>query len=438
MRLTRLDGSLIRDCFAFFAHAPRRHPWAAAAAFSWVFGLSALVLPVLPKTWAVEAQLYLDPNTSLAALAGLGDWVRRRAEVREPTTVALERVLQPLNVVALCEKTALLDGFLAARSPLVQLKDRLLTRIRGSSPKREDLSTALAEVVLDKVEVTVKGPTLNFEMKWVEPEGALRFIQALQASFLEAREQVEIEALLAALDVLRERKSRLAVLESGLKGLKRERLAVPASSQRTPSADVALLKARQEGVRALIDDIEAQRRGQAEALRYAVQHVEGSAAEIADKMRELRSRLEQLEQPSPSLRALSQQESQLSQALDELGGSEEAAWATVSDDISPAQKLRAIEVKSLLLASRLEDLEFDRNLLHVAFAKRVVVLAPAALPKRPLKPNLLEVLLCGALAGVLLSLLAAVLIDLQSGLLVEPWQIQRELDLPVLQVLSKP
>jgi hypothetical protein len=61
-----------------------------------------------------------------------------------------------------------------------------------------------------------------------------------------------------------------------------------------------------------------------------------------------------------------------------------------------------------------------------------MVIWPAQVPKKPVTPNLLKVLGLGTLASIFLALGAAVLADWGSGKLLERWQVEGLLGLPIL------
>ena len=60
------------------------------------------------------------------------------------------------------------------------------------------------------------------------------------------------------------------------------------------------------------------------------------------------------------------------------------------------------------------------------------MIRPAQVPKEPVKPKAAVVMGVGVVAALVLALAATLLLDLRSGRIVERWQIERLLELPVL------
>jgi len=61
---------------------------------------------------------------------------------------------------------------------------------------------------------------------------------------------------------------------------------------------------------------------------------------------------------------------------------------------------------------------------------------PAEPPKGPAKPNVAAVGAAAVIAGLLLAAFAAAFADLRGGRIVETWQVERALELPVLSELT--
>jgi hypothetical protein len=112
-------------------------------------------------------------------------------------------------------------------------------------------------------------------------------------------------------------------------------------------------------------------------------------------------------------------------------------------DPRPASPLG--EVASLSLRSELRQLEsvLDRTdaarielaVSQAAFKYRYTVIRPSQVPKDPASPNFKKVLAAGIFASVILALAVVVAKDLLSGRILEPWQIERQLGLPILGTL---
>jgi uncharacterized protein involved in exopolysaccharide biosynthesis len=68
---------------------------------------------------------------------------------------------------------------------------------------------------------------------------------------------------------------------------------------------------------------------------------------------------------------------------------------------------------------------------QVGFKYQYSILRPAQLPRQPVSPNVPVILGAGAIASLLLAVAVALGIDLASGLVLEAWQVERQVGVPV-------
>ena len=87
------------------------------------------------------------------------------------------------------------------------------------------------------------------------------------------------------------------------------------------------------------------------------------------------------------------------------------------------------------LLDRLDGARIELETARAAFKYRYRVLDPVKVPKKPLKPNVPVFLGGGLVLAVLLGVAAAVTTELASGRVLEAWQVERQLGLPVLAVI---
>ena len=91
------------------------------------------------------------------------------------------------------------------------------------------------------------------------------------------------------------------------------------------------------------------------------------------------------------------------------------------------------QIESQIQATRLE-----LDTAQAAFKYRYEVVVPAEIPKGPIKPNVPMVLISALIGGLLIGLFAAIVSDVRRGTLLEAWQVQHLLDLPVLTEINLP
>ncbi|MEO6238914.1 MAG: hypothetical protein ABIQ52_18110 [Vicinamibacterales bacterium] len=84
---------------------------------------------------------------------------------------------------------------------------------------------------------------------------------------------------------------------------------------------------------------------------------------------------------------------------------------------------------------RTDGARIELAVSQAAFKYRYTVIRPAQVPRHPVFPNLKLMLVAGLLGSFLLALTVAVSKDLLSNRILEPWQIERRLGLPVLGTL---
>ena len=89
------------------------------------------------------------------------------------------------------------------------------------------------------------------------------------------------------------------------------------------------------------------------------------------------------------------------------------------------------------LLDRIDAARLELDAAQAAFKYRYVLVRPAQRPDAPVTPRVGLVLLASVVAGFFLALFAPSLVDLASRKLVEPWQIEQALGLPVLGEVSE-
>ncbi|HET9451190.1 MAG TPA: hypothetical protein VFO83_09925, partial [Aggregicoccus sp.] len=115
------------------------------------------------------------------------------------------------------------------------------------------------------------------------------------------------------------------------------------------------------------------------------------------------------------------------------------APAAVSEELEEyaQSRLRIATNKYEELLDRIDAARIELDTARAAFKYRYSVIDPAQVPKKALSPKPALLILGGILGGLALALCCAILADLRSRRLLERWQVERTLGLPVLGELKK-
>jgi uncharacterized protein involved in exopolysaccharide biosynthesis len=96
------------------------------------------------------------------------------------------------------------------------------------------------------------------------------------------------------------------------------------------------------------------------------------------------------------------------------------------------ERVRLARFQYQQMNDRLNVAMLERDAAGAAFKYRYVVSWPAELPRNPATPSAPRILGLGLLGAVLLSLLVVSALELRRGRIVQRWQIQLLLGLPIL------
>jgi uncharacterized protein involved in exopolysaccharide biosynthesis len=111
-----------------------------------------------------------------------------------------------------------------------------------------------------------------------------------------------------------------------------------------------------------------------------------------------------------------------------------AAASTMNDFSAVQLRLELNQLESVL--ERTDGARIELAVSQAAFKYRYTVIKPAQVPRYPVKPNATLVIAAGFIAGLMFAIAAAVGKDLMSNRILEQWQIERQLGLPVLATVG--
>jgi hypothetical protein len=104
--------------------------------------------------------------------------------------------------------------------------------------------------------------------------------------------------------------------------------------------------------------------------------------------------------------------------------------AAVADYATMRLRIELNQLQGIL--QRTDAARIEHAVSQAAFKRRYTVISPASEPGDETFPNTRRILLAGFMASVLFALFIAIAVDVLSNRILEPWQVQRQLGLPVL------
>jgi uncharacterized protein involved in exopolysaccharide biosynthesis len=468
------DYALIRDYLAYAAGAVRRRKWLVAAVLAGCIGLAVAALAVLPKTWKVEAGILAQRNAVIAALGNPGRSMPSEADA--PTRAASETILSRDNLVALVKQTALVDRWDASRAPLLRLKD-FVVRAVGKAPTEEDKLDMLVAVLEKKLTVTTGEGTVTIALEWPDGQMCYQLVEAAQQNFLEARHVSEISTIAEAIsileghaaavrDVIQQEMEELQQLREARSETKPRAAPAPIRIARAPQVDQDLLQLRLmlAAKRKAIGDLEDFRHRRLAELQAELAKERAVYADQHPVVLNLKDSIDALAIESPQLAALRKEEQSLRNELLRRGvknpdadGGREAPLPRENEPIvarklppAPTQgdadpviayaqsRIQFDSQKYNNLLDRIDSARIELDTARAAFKYRYSVIRPPQVPRKPIKPNAALVIGAGIAFGLALGILAAILAELRAGRLVEKWQAERILGLPIVSDMEAP
>ena len=86
---------------------------------------------------------------------------------------------------------------------------------------------------------------------------------------------------------------------------------------------------------------------------------------------------------------------------------------------------------------RVDSARIEQDTTRAAFKYRYSVVRPASVPRKPVKPQPALILGITAVLAFFTAVLAGSVRDWLSGRMIEPWQVERSLELPVLSQVRR-
>jgi uncharacterized protein involved in exopolysaccharide biosynthesis len=458
---TLFDWTLLRDWGGFAVRAVRRHAAVAFAAFAAVVGLGLAAAWALPRTYEVEAKVLALRNPVVSALSNPG--VNRPAESDAPTRAAQEAILRRDNLVALVERTRLVERWDATRAPAGRLRDALRRALSSREPTREERVAALVERLEDKLLVEVRDATITLTLRWPDPEAAYDLVSAAVQGFLDERRATETGMVGDAIAILEAHAAGLqAQIEEAVSAIEERQRAVLLGLTPAGRAGEQARAVRAEELTKLGARLGARRREIQNLVDFRQRKVEELEAQLAREqtlytpghpaLETTRETIAGLSAGSPHLARLERDAAALEAEIARRGGDPGAAGALVAalaggtgTDLErgdPVLEYRRSRLRMLLgsyvsARERIDGARVELQTAEASFKYRYGIVTPPELPERTAKPTTALLLLAALAGGGLFAVFAAVATDLRSGLVLERWQLERTLGVPVVAELRE-
>ncbi|MCE9668355.1 chain-length determining protein [Myxococcus stipitatus] len=472
-----IDWGFAIDAVFYLKNAVLRHWFLALVVMGAVSGLAAGVSKILPRKYHVETRMLTQRNFIIASLANPGRSIPVDAD--QPTRAAWEMVMKSDNLKAIIRDAKLVEYWELQRSPLSKLKEKVLRKPpapMSDEDKRDALTAMLEQAMLVMVEGGTGTVTIGVD--WSDPQLALNIVEAAQKNFLEMRQAAEMGAVAEAITILDKQvideaegiKKAIAELDATVKRVeaKRKREEAKQAAKNAPpgaAANAALgintnhllaqMRFMVQTKRRAISDVEEFRARRLTELRNQLAEQRVIYSPQHPLITDLEQRIVALQEDSPQLVAL---RSELSELINEyirsggdpgeleqgttgpLLGAGTLGGPATSDN--PEVQVAADRVRMLVMRHqekmrRLDQAKTELEISRASMKHRFSVLAPPTFPEKPSKPKVQLILAAGVVGGVAMGIFAAVALDIIRRRILEKWQVERILKLPVLAELER-
>ena len=446
---------------SLFAHALRRRKLLAFLVF--VMGVSASLAYYRSKTplYRVETKVLAQRSQAFPSI------MRATVLDESPTRSAWELVHRRENLIALVKEANLAPGRAARAKPDLPDTRRLPTS-GPAAAQAEDPEGALVLELDRKLLVKTGDGTITISIDWRDPEQAYQIVTNALQNFLEARHLQEITPIDQVISLLEGRVSTYREqLDATIEQVQREVLRAGPGLARTTTGNPRVPQPSEEliGAKSMLDakerqirDLEEMRLRRLADLQAQLDQTRTVYSEAHPSVIALRRDIETLSRESPQILALREEAAALrrqyaARLAQEGAGAREAAAAVTATATSAMprpmrlgrsefpeedERVRSARDQYQGMVAKLNQAQLDLDTARAAFKLRYNVIWPAEVPKDPVSPNPVKVFGLGILGALFLAVFAAAYPDLRRGRIVERWQIERTLRLPILAELERP
>jgi uncharacterized protein involved in exopolysaccharide biosynthesis len=217
--------------------------------------------------------------------------------------------------------------------------------------------------------------------------------------------------------------------------------------------------------RQVIEDITASRNQRIAALQTRLQEMKGIYGPAHPEVTATEENLRTLSVPSGQIDVLRQEEAAIRARLVAAGGTDGTQATSTTREISveptfarealasiaqlkadTAESPEVTVAKSRLkiattayedMLDRLEGAKIEMETARAAFKYRYSVITPARIPKKADKPKIPLLVVGGLILAAGMTVFAVLVIDFAGGKVLEAWQVDRQLGLPVIAEVKR-
>ncbi|MBS1152672.1 MAG: chain length determinant family protein [Myxococcaceae bacterium] len=474
------DYAAIKLWFGFIWRSLGRHRVAGILSGLMVFGMAVFLVWVYPKKYESQSKLLANRNTLMASLGN--PHRSNNSDMDGPTRAAQETVMARDNLVAMVKQTKLLEHWEAHRHPVLKLKDQAIQALAGQ-PNEDQRMDGMVGTLEKRFNVYAGDGTVVIAIYWPDGPMARQLVETAQQNFLETRHVSEVSAISETISILEmhasetqtaieeavtnvqkvadERKSQTKKdAKAAVAAIPARPRPLPAANKETPVQELSQLKFLIRTKRRAIADLEEFRARRLTELQaqLAEQKVIYSANHpvVVDS----EQRIDALQKESPQIETLKRDELALIEEYKSRGGKDvnaavepgSTSFATrnsapdvdrviseVAPDLRDDPAVTVARSQLAMATSRYQDIlmridaaRIELDTARAAFKYRYTVVSPAQTPRNPISPNVPLIVIAGVLAGLLFSFLTSTLLDLRKGKVIEAWQVEKKLGLPLL------
>jgi capsular polysaccharide biosynthesis protein len=479
-----LDLGAITDMVGYVLRAPKRRPRRFLALLIIGIALGGAIFMLYPRSYSTEVKILAQRNLILPALGNPNRTVPREAD--NPTKNVGDSILQHDNLVGLIKQVNLVDRWESTRPPVLRWKDKISQRLSGPQTEQERMRS-MEGVLEKKLTITSDETTITITAEWNDAQMAYDIASSVEKNFIDARYDAEISVINDAIDILQqhanEEKDKFDAARNEFETVEMKlpkqaaastpkpiathtaaptaKVVPPAPTTTTQAAfDPALIQQLQDK-RTEIQQIENVRNSRIQELNKQLSDALVQYRPEHPTVVAIKTKLQDAQAESPDLNRLRGEERALIEKMSinapplataiAAASSSPRAAATIAAltgapspmviEEDPAvtvarMKLQQSAAKYAELEKNVDSAKIELDIAKTAHKYRFSIVRPAEVSKHPHKPNPV-MLFAGVVFLVLLIAFGGVVLrERRHGIIVERWQVERKLKLPVLGELE--